>query len=197
MISFDHNIRDVMRDLSDMGRRQMPFALSLAINDTLADVERNSEKRMRRVIDNPTPFTLRGHGRRRASKRSLQGSVFVKDVQAAYLRFLEEGGTRGPKRRAIPIAQGQRLNRYGNMPKGAIKRLLASPKVFSGVPKGGGRPGIYKRTGKGLTRMVDYVPQASYRPRLGWKDAAEKTARAQFPTHFWRAMRRAMASARP
>lgn len=193
-----------MRDLSDTARDQVPFATSLAINATLDDVEKNSVKHMRKAMDRPTPFTLKANAKRRASKRNLSGVIFVKDAQASYLQWLETGGTRGPKKRAIPIARSLRLNKYGNMPKGSVARTLAGPNVFSGTPKGGGQPGIYRRlgatadkkAGHQLDRVVDYVRSASYQPRLGWKRAASKTANAQFPVHFWRAMRRALSTAR-
>lgn len=193
-----------MRDLSDTARDQVPYATSLAINATLDDIEKNSAKHMRKAMDRPTPFTLRAFAKRKSSKRNLAGVVFAKDAQAAYLQYLESGGTRGPKKRAIPIARSLRKNKFGNMPKGAVGRALTSPNVFSGTPKGGGEPGIYRRlgatekkkAGRRLDRMVDYVRAATYQPRFGWKRAARKTADAQFPVHFWRAMRRALDTAR-
>ncbi len=128
----------------------------------------------------------------------------MKDARAEYLKYLETGGTRGPKKRAIPIARSLRRNKYGNMPKGALARTLGGAHVFSGTPKGGGQAGIYRRlgatsknkAGHQLDRLIDYVRSASYRPRLGWKRAARKTADAQFSVHFWRAMHRAMTTAR-
>jgi hypothetical protein len=194
-----NNIRAVERSLNDTARRQIPFATASAINEVLAEIKRNWEKRLRRSLDRPTPFTLKAFAIRRASKRRLVGVVFAKDVQAGYLERLEEGGERRPKRRAILVPVRQRLNRYGNMPRGAVGRALASRKTFSGAPKG--RPaGIYQRTGKGrsagLKLLVHYADGASYRPRLKLVSGAAKTATARLPGAMLRAMRRAVATAR-
>lgn len=193
------NIKEVERGLNDVARRQIPFATALAINEVLTEIRRNWEKRLRRALDRPTPFTMKAFGIRRATKRSLTGMVFTKDIQAGYLNWLEEGGERQPKRRAILVPVRQRLNKYGNMPRGAVGRTLASPKTFSGAPKG--RPaGIYQRTGKGKTAglklLVHYADGAIYKPRLKLVAGAAKTATARLPGAMLRAMRKALASAR-
>lgn len=95
------NTKEFERSLSDLAKRQLPFALSVAINDTLREVLRNTIKRMRRNLDRPTPFTLRAFALRRANKRTLRGVVFAKDVQAGYLKYAEDGGTRTPRGRVL------------------------------------------------------------------------------------------------
>jgi hypothetical protein len=194
-----NNIKEVERGLSDVARRQIPFATALAINEVLGDIRKNWEKRLRKSLDRPTPFTMKAFAVRRATKRSLTGMVFAKDVQAAYLQWLEDGGTRAPKRRAILVPVGQRLNKYGNMPRGAVARTLASPKVFSGKPKGARRPaGIWRRAQNNtqLELQVVYADRAKYAPRLMLVAGAIKTATARLPDAMLRAMRRAVNSAR-
>lgn len=193
------NAREVVRGLNDTARNQMPFAVALAINEVLGDIRKNWEKRLRRKIDRPTPFTLRAFAVRRATKRSLTGMVFAKRIQADYLHWLEEGGNRHPKKRAIIVPARARLNRYGNLPKGALKRHLADTKVFSGKPKGGRRPaGIWRRTGENthLELLVYYAGQARYSAGLKLIEGAAKTAHARLPDAIYRALRRAMATAR-
>ncbi|SES76372.1 hypothetical protein [Oceanicella actignis] len=197
-ISFQHNIAQVERGLSDFARTQVPFAASLALNATAQDVKRNAEKGLVRKLDRPTKFTLRAYALRRASKRRLAAAVFAKDLQAAYLRFQETGGEREPKRRAIVVPVGIRLNKHGNMPRGSIKRHLAKPRVFSGDPKGPRPGGIYERRpdGRGLRLLAAYTPRARYRPRLGFRRGAALTAQARMARHFEAALARAIRTAK-
>ena len=197
-VSFEHNIREVARDLSDFALRQLPFATSLALNDTALAIQRNTLKALDRNLDRPTPFTRRGLLVLRSSKARLWADVLFKDVQAEYLRWQERGGTRGPKGRAIPVPVTLKRNAFGNMGRGAVKAAAVRPDVFSGRP-GGGRlkPGLYKRLPNGgLRLLVAFEAVARYAPRLGFAEEAEKTARAFMPIAWERAMRRAIETAR-
>ncbi len=194
------NAKQFQRGLNNAARKQVPFAMSLAINDVLTEIKRNWEKALRRRLDNPTPFTMKAFAIKRATKRNLRGVVFAKAIQAEYLSWQEDGGTRQPKRRAILVPVGQRVNKYGNMPRGAVGRALARPKVFSGKPKGRNAPGIYQRSGTkknpALKLLVSYERRARYKPRLHLIAGAAKTATARLPQALLKAMRRAMKSAR-
>lgn len=198
-LSLRSNVRDVERDLSDAARRQLPFATSVALNDTAKDIQKNETRRLSKRLDRPTPFTKRAYGVRRATKRRLEARVFVKPIQARYLEKQEDGGLVRPKGRALLVPHKARVNKYGNLPRGAVKRMVANPKVFSGTPKGGRRgPGLYERQGrnKRLVRLITYTKSARYRPRLGFKQSARKTAIARFPVHLQRALVKAWASRR-
>ncbi len=197
-LSFAHNIREVERDLSDFARKQLPFATSLALNETAQAVRRNADAALGKRLDAPTPFTRRGLLILRSSKGKLWADVLLKDLQAAYLRWQEKGGERPPKAKAIPVPVAIGRNAFGNMPRGALKRASASKDVFSGRP-GGGRlgPGLYQRWKGGRLRLlVAFEPRATYAPRLHFERDAERTARAYFPIAFERAINRALASAR-
>ena len=56
-INIRDNFADVKRALGDQ-QRQMPFALSLAINRTLPDVRKAEQDAMRSGFDRPTRYTL-------------------------------------------------------------------------------------------------------------------------------------------
>ena len=199
-LNIKSNVREVERGLNDVARRQMPFAVSVAINDVLRNIKRNSEKRLKRNLDRPTPFTLKSFGIRFANKRSLTGRVFVKPVQSRYLKWAEDGGSRSPRGRAIVVPVKQRLNKYGNMPKGALRRAMAKPTVFAGTPKGRpGAAGIYQRLGKAnakLKLLASFENVARYKPRLGFKVGARRTAEARLPGAMYRALKQAVANAR-
>jgi len=199
-ISFAHNVREVSRGLSDFAQAQVPFATSLALNDTAEAIRKNTDKALDRRLDRPTPFTRRGLMVLRSSKRRLSAAVLFRDIQARYLAWQEKGGDRPPKAKAIPVPVAINRDRFGNMGRGALKRAAGQRDVFSGRP-GAGRlaPGLWQRVGKGgrgLRLLVAFETVARYAPRLGFTEDAEKTARAFMPIAWERAMRRAIETAR-
>lgn len=196
MFSLESNIDAFERSLTAFQHRQLPFAMSLAINDTLADVKSEEERRLPLVLDKPTRFTQRGLMVRRSSKRRLEGEVRYKDIQRAYLMLQERGGDRLPAKRAVVVPVRQRVNQYGNLPKGVIKRLLARPDVFSGEVNG--VAGIWQRPrkrGGALKLLVAYERKVSYRPRLWFEGSAKQTARRKIGPNMARAMTRAIRTA--
>lgn len=192
-----HNIAELERGLSDVARRQIPFAVSVGLNRTLGDIKKNEDKRLAKVLDKPTPFTLRAFKVTRSTKRRLSGSIEAREIQGAYLKYAEDGGERHPKGRAIVVPVRQRRNKYGNMPKGAVPKMLARPDTFSGAPTGRpGAGGIYQRTKSGLRLMVSYASSAGYEARLRFLETAKKTAAARLAVNVERAMREAIRTAR-
>lgn len=192
------NVDAVARDLSDLARNQLPFALSRAINATLRDVRDGAIRNMVDRLDNPTPFTRSAWAVRWSHKARPSGMVYAKPVQAAYLSRQEDGGERQPEGAAILIPVGQRVNAYGNMPRRAAAKAMLRPDTFSGQVHG--RPGIWQRIGKGRERLVRlviaYTDRANYAPRLGFGDDARRTALARLPDHLADALAAAMASRR-
>ncbi len=192
-LSFATNVEAFRRELTDLGAREVPFAAARALTDTARDVEKNTAKRLPKVFDRPTPFTLRGLFVKPATKARLVATVGFKDRQAGYLELQETGGTRRPKGRALVVPAAARLNRYGNLPRGAVRRALARPDTFSGTVRGVG--GIWQRIGRGGVRLlVAYEDRASYAPRLGFAEGARKTALARFGRHFARRFAEAVAT---
>ncbi|WP_243612940.1 hypothetical protein [Shimia aestuarii] len=223
MISFQDNIDEFERSLTDFAARQLPFAVAQALNDTAEDVDKVWQEEIERQLDRPTPFSKRGTRRIRATKRRQVATVTLKTIQAEYLKIQVRGGVRRPARRAILVPVGQRKNKYGNMPKGAVQRLLAKPDVF--VASKGSKatrhlaPGIYKRPRrsayrtksvfakgkvgnknvgklKGPQLLVSFEDKARYQKRLVLDKRSASTARDVFPAHFSRRFKAALATAR-
>ncbi|QDF14297.1 minor tail protein [Dinoroseobacter phage vB_DshS-R4C] len=198
-LDIKHNIAEIERALSDIGRRQLPFAMMLAINKTLQEIQINTVKRLRRALDRPTPFTLRAFAIRRARKTSLRGSIFAKDIQADYLTYAEEGGTRRPRRRVLLQPKGARLNKYGNLARGGLPRIIGRANTFVGAPFGGAG-GVWQRMGgkrnPKLRLLVLFIKRATYRRRLGFRGGAERTALARLPGHLSATIAQAIKTAR-
>lgn len=197
MLSIQDNFDQFERSLNTFQREQLPFALSVGINDTLNDVKEAEQRLLDVRLDKPTPFTKRGIAVKRSSKRSLSGRVFFKPVQAAYLQKLEEGGTRYPRGRAIPVPVNQRTNKYGNMSRGAIRRLLANPRNFSGTVKG--VAGIWqrpRRKGAGPKLLIAYERKATYRRQLFFGRDAKRVASGRLLSNLRKGMQRAIRTAK-
>ena len=150
-------LKSVLANLSGAAK-QMPFATAKALTDTAKDVRKREQVKMPQEIDRPTRFTLRGLGIQTATKRKLESRVFFKDIQSEYLFWVVEGGLAGKRIQPANI----RLNKYGNIPRKSLKRLLARPDVFYGTIRG--ITGVWQRgivRGKRFTTEV----KASRGPR--------------------------------
>lgn len=207
VIHVGDNIDAFWRHLSDVGRKQVPFAAALAINDTAKDVKDAEETELDKKIDRPTPFTKRFIYLRRASKTRLTAWVGIKDRQAGYLFRQIAGGTRFPNGSALLIPVGQRVNQYGNLPRSTVARLMKRPDVFVASSRDPRtkhlRPGIYQRPSKRLRRvnaapklLIAFEDRAEYRPRIRFDHVAERRAGAVFERHFMRRLAQAIRTAR-
>lgn len=217
MFNIDADFDRAERLLTDLGRKQIPFAASQALNDTALEVKVAEEREIERSLDRPTPFTKRGLYVRRSSKNRLLARVGVKDIQAEYLSLQVKGGVRRPKGRALIVPVGARLNKYGNLPKGSLARTKAKANVF--VASKGRRstahlaPGIYERPKRGKYRsggsgsknvgsqkgpklLIAFEPRASYRKRLRFYPVAEGEARRKFEGNFIARLKVALQTAR-
>jgi len=203
MLNIAADIAAAERMLSDIGRKQLPFATALAINDTAEAVKQVEERDIAARFDRPTPFTQKGIGIKRATKSTLSARVGVKPIQAGYLKRQVTGGTRWPAGRALVVPAGTRLNKYGNIPRRALARAKTKPNVFIA---GSGRarsshlpPGVYQRarkSGGALKMLMAFVPSATYRKQWPFHDIAARRARAVFADNFYTRLRQAIATAR-
>lgn len=184
--------------LSDFARTQLPFAMSVALTKTAQDAKAAELEEMDRIFDRPTPFTRRSIYLRSASKSRLVSLIGLKDRQADYLRLQIRGGRRRPAKRALLIPTEHRKNRYGNLPRGSVKKMRASGRVFSGRPAGWSNApaGLWQRMGRGgrdrLRLLVTYEDHADYRPIFDFAGVARHTGGRVFEGHLLRALEKAM-----
>lgn len=158
-INIQSDLTRLSRNLTDLEKRQIPFAASYAINRVVKDLREWMIAQTPAYLDRPTPFTLRGFRYKKSDKHTLTGSVYIEDTRSKYLDLQIEGGLRIPFKKAIKVpASTARLNRYGNLPRGRISSMLNNKhRYFSGTPKGGNRPaGIWERKNRN-TKIVPIV----------------------------------------
>lgn len=193
-VSVKTNVDKVMRELAGKLKQQIPFAVAKGLTQTAKDVQRAETDAINKEFDRPTPFTQRAVGIVSATKQSQSARVFIKDVQAQYLGIQVTGGTRFPKRRAIVLpGSGMKLNRYGNIPRGRVKSLLARRDVFSGQVRGVG--GLWQRQKVGPPKLlILYEPQAQYRKLLPFYEVAQRTIERTVTRNLEAALRQALAT---
>jgi len=185
-LSVKSDIKRTVKKLNRIQRRQVPFAVAKALTVTTRRVQRAEVRQLDKDFDRPTPFTKRAFKVIRAEKRDFLRGVAkailrIKPIQDAYLKTQIKGGTKLPRGRAHVIGRDARTNRYGNLPRGTVKRLLARQDTFSGTV--GRTRGIWQRTGRGkrdLKLLVQYVDRTSYSPRFRFFETANRTARRFF-----------------
>lgn len=142
--------RDMIRTLSTLEKKEFPFALAVALNDTaFQDVRPGWKDEMPRVFDRPTRLTLNAVLVKKARKKNPVAEIFLRNTAhkgtppARYLIHEVEGGTRLHKpfeniliRAGIMSANefavpgtSYPLDNFGNIPGKVIRALLSDLQV--------------------------------------------------------------------
>lgn len=131
--------------LKSIPEKQIPFAMSKAINETAKEVKADLVSEMKKVFDRPTSYTLNSVFIKPATKRDLTAIVGLKEwggkgtPASKYLSPQILGGSRGFKRseRALQRSgllpsgmywtpgKGARLDSHGNISGGQITQILS------------------------------------------------------------------------
>ena len=145
----DYKAGNVMAEI----KKQIPFAISKALNGVAVEVKNAERKEMEYVFDNPTPYTLNSVFFKKATKQNLEVSIIVRNEAAKGtppVKYLEPqifGGTRRAKSSELQLREkglmdegmfwapggGARLNKYGNISPGQIVQILSALKSFREV----------------------------------------------------------------
>lgn len=206
--------------------KQLPFAVSQALNSTAFDARKSINSSTKQYFDRPNRFTQTAFLAGKSTKRNLEATVFANNQQgrdrARYLRFGIAGGTRpqkGFERKFLAEVVGTRTipsgaqlvptslikrDASGNVSLATIKRIQkgltagTSGGFFVGTPKGGNRPpGIYRRSREQLLpQFVATTDKATYRPRFPMAQIGSKVVQRRFGLYLRSSLERAVASAR-
>lgn len=148
-IKIKDNIKEFSKKLNSFQKKQIPFAASQAINNTLFGLRKEMAKQTVKKLDRPVPFTQRGFLVEKSKKTNLVGILKIKPEVAQYLKFQIDGGIRSrAKKIPVPIVKNKRLNKYGNI-AGKRTGLVKGSKEFIGTIKG--VTGVWKQGKKGET----------------------------------------------
>lgn len=140
----------IVSRFKNIREKQLPYALSRALNTTAEAVAEAERKEMKDVFDRPTPFTMDSLYVRRATKEKLVAKVGLKNFAgkgnpaSKYLAAQISGGGRHLKRferalqsvgampvgyRVVPGAAAK-LDQYGNIAPSLIVQLLSYFQAF-------------------------------------------------------------------
>lgn len=199
------NIKQVAKKLDVIQRSQIPFAASVAINETIGKTNSKGlrsviTREMNKRLDRPKSTTTKvGRGNSalfflRSNKRNLTATFGFKDWASKFMKFLVFGGTRTTGKN-IPIPTGAaKLDRHGNLNKKRPKGLIRNKKQF--FDKNG--KGVFERTRKNEKPrlIVKFKRAVNYRPMFPFYEIAGRYIGFTFPKRFSQALRKALRSAR-
>ena len=202
-INIQPDIRAVTKWLTALEKKQLPYATAVALTKTAGtkksakgSVKTVLQREMVRRLDRPTPFTVNsGLYTIPANKRRfpITSVVGIKGRQWKYMRYQVQGGTRTGRGILVPV--NVRLNKYGNIPRGSLRRAMGRSDTFRA--KINGVNGFWQRKKNGrLKLLAAYRPSARYKKRFDFYRIANRAARKLFPIHFNREMRNAIRTAR-
>lgn len=155
-------------------KKQIPFAVSKALNDTGFLVIKGLKGEMVKVFRNPTPWTLNSLKFKKATKADLSFTIKLADFAGKatppvkYLSPQIFGGRRNAKSFELKLrAKGflsndmfavagrkARLNKYGNMSPAQIVQILSALQAFEEVGYEANQTiGSRKRNKKALTNL--------------------------------------------
>ncbi len=216
MISFKVNTRSVTKLLSDLKAKQLPFAISTALNDVAFTAQAGERAVLPSVFHNPRPFTRKSVMVVKASKANLEAQVFIRPDVAVYLAPYEFGGVHAVPGAAQLVPVKMRLDQYGQITQVTLKRLNAladnpASGIFFGEMHGVRgywlRPKVRfdpKRAAKGqaqprarLTLIAKVEQPVAVHEHLDFIPNVEHQIAAAWPDAFQRAMDKATATARP
>ena len=222
-ISISSDLQRLASTLDAMGQRQMAFATAKALTATAIACKSAVTAAMPEEFDRPTPVTQRAIGTTSATKATLTATVFVKDVQAGYLRVQATGGPQVRHGKALLEPKSVKLNQYGNLPRNKLKALLGQPDVFAGRIKfrngktvsgvwrrppvgqrgdksGAGTKGNTKRMvggqRTGLQLLVRFADGVVLPPRFPFADQVTRTAASKFKGELSASLEQALKTAK-
>jgi len=200
-ISVEFNIKEVTDYLTDLEKKQVPFATSRAINDVLFEARKEEMVQIPNFIDRPNPFTKRAFKVEKSHKKQkvINGSLIIKPIQWDYLQHQVKGGVRRERMITVPVEQ--KVNKYGNIP--GLKRKKPIWRRGQGVTRGTfvgtlkGTYGVWGRVGRDKLRLlVAFINEARYKKILPFKEIAKKVVDKRFDDLFDKHIIRAIKTAK-
>jgi hypothetical protein len=135
-ISVKMDVRACTASLNDIVRKQLPYAISTALNATARSLQMEERANLRTVLAHPRPFTANSVFYEKASKARLIAVVYIKAITGKYLMPFEFGGVHVLPGPAALVPEHVNLDQYGQLRKNTVKRLAARKRVFIGTVHG-------------------------------------------------------------
>jgi hypothetical protein len=202
---------ELQKGLDDLKKKQIPYALARALNDSAYGAMMNERKEIADSFDRPTPFAQRGVLYVKATAQKLASFVRVSDkrdrmdvsrvlaphvygggrgIKASERRLMRTGAM-GSGQWVVP-GPGAPVDKYGNISGGQMQRILGFAQQyfesgFNKTRKTAGHyvipyVGIFKRTGKNKSVPVLFFTHSA--PQYEKRFAFHDAARFFFDKNF-------------
>lgn len=206
--SIDLENSDALLALSDLQRKQLPFAQRLALTRTAQAAQREIKKELPGRFTLRSNFVERGVKVQASTKRSPEAAVFwrapggpARRAFAEPLARQEEGGIKSPRKKFLAIPRKVKRGKGGRITKSNLpSNVLKRKRVFIGKTRTAKTLGIYERGAKArypIKILYLLTPRAVViDERFEFVATAELTARRVYKKEFGKAFAKALATAR-
>lgn len=190
-MDLDIEFNDVQPEVENFFQRQIPFAISQAMNDSIFDARK-------RIVNStyPKAFDVRNKVfpgfafkvTKRAKKRDLVAELSTRDgLRRDWIERQIDGGTKLPRgsNLVIPRHPNQVRTKTGRIRVRSKPRVLTDRKDHFVLKRGGRKVGIAKRERDDKVKMIYvFARQAKIRPRFRFYADGINTINRVFPGHF-------------
>jgi len=194
-ISIRDDLKKLTRDLTRLQKKQIPFAASVAINETAENAQAALKAQAQKKLDRPTKQTINAFRvGRKSNKNNLTRNVFILPWAAAYLRYQIDGGTRVVLGKGTGVPVNARLNKFGNIP-GRKKGLVKGKKQF--IATINGITGVWQRhgrKGKFIKLIAAFETKVNYTKRLNFYKIVNGVVTNRFNKNMNKALKRALST---
>tara|TARA_R110000868_G_scaffold314641_1_gene575555 strand:+ start:271 stop:906 length:636 start_codon:yes stop_codon:yes gene_type:complete len=200
----DIQLKKIISGFTELEKQQAPFAASVAMNKTVYETSQFLRSAANRAYQGgATRFSQSGFVYSKSDKKNLVATVYIADRQS-YLLNTIDGGVVKPVKRALVQPVEINKNKYGNIPRGKIRRLITNKKrYFSGTPRNWGvdsnekYAGVWERKNKNtqLVMLAKYKNQRHQTKFFPSREIAYKYAKQRFMKHFIPALDNAILTA--
>lgn len=145
MFKTEIDVAEMVKDLSVKEKRQLPFAVMLALNDAMFEVRTAWRNQIGQVFDSPVNLTVNAVLYHKATKDNLVAEVYLRNEapngtppsryllpqiqggvrqEKPFEHVLRQAGILGPDEFVVP-ARGFPLDAFGNVPGGIVNAILS------------------------------------------------------------------------
>ncbi|EDP60943.1 hypothetical protein BAL199_08228 [alpha proteobacterium BAL199] len=186
-LSVAHTLDRAVAALSDLERRQVPFATARALTSVAYAARDEVRKELPGRFTLRRPWVARGIAVEPAKKSKPAARVFSRD---AFMVAQETGGPK-PDARPIPVGRIAAVHKTRVVPLSQwVAPLLRRKNVFYRAGS------VFERKGDRIAAVYLLRRQVSVAPRFGFAATVERVVADRFASSFAIALGRAMATAR-
>tara|TARA_R110000850_G_scaffold249255_1_gene374178 strand:- start:41 stop:616 length:576 start_codon:yes stop_codon:yes gene_type:complete len=191
MFNVKGDLKPLIKHMSKVQKKQIPFAAANAINTTLFDIMKAEKAQMPKKLDRPKNYSVKAFKINKAKKTALVGDIHVIPKKYEYLKYAIEGGTRTGN--VLVPSKHAKLNKFGN-----ITGLKDGYKLKKDQYKAkiNNTYGVWERTKTRTKLLILFTKSATYKKRFPFYKIADGVARKKFLRNFKISLSRAMRTAR-